>query len=123
MKRNERDARLFSRAVPHTSAPMRRFSFMQTTGTGREAEEPKKGIHAPLTLSPELGNLLGVQKASRAEVTKELWKYIKENELQSKEDGRIILCDYEMEQIFGVKDMSMFQMMKLVSPHLTKASH
>lgn len=51
----------------------------------------------------------------RSEVTKRIWAYIKENNLQNPEDKRVILCDEKMERVFRVKKVNMFQLTKLLA--------
>ena len=47
-------------------------------------ERPGGGLTAPKKLSPELANIVGKKEASRAELMKLLWAYIKEKNLQVK---------------------------------------
>ena len=46
--------------------------------------------------------------------------YIKEHGLQDKDNKKIILCDDGMRKVFHVDQMDMFEMSKLLSPHLSK---
>ena len=43
---------------------------------------PGGGLTAPKKLSPELADIVGKKEASRAELMKLLWAYIKEKNLQ-----------------------------------------
>ena len=43
---------------------------------------PGGGLTAPKKLSPELADIVGKKEASRAELMKLLWAYIKKNNLQ-----------------------------------------
>jgi upstream activation factor subunit UAF30 len=38
--------------------------------------------------------------------------------LQNPKDRREILCDASLKKLFGVKKVNMFQMQKLLSPHI-----
>lgn len=58
---------------------------------------------------------------TRIEVVKKLWRYIVDNKLQDKANRRNINCDENLEQIFGKKMVSMFEMSKLVSKHMTSS--
>jgi chromatin remodeling complex protein RSC6 len=56
----------------------------------------------------------------RTEVTKKLWAYIKRNGLQDKNNKRMINADDKLRAVFGGKSqVSMFDMTKLVSKHLS----
>lgn len=54
-------------------------------------------------------------KLPRTEVTKRIWVYIKENNLQNPNNKREILCDDKLEKIFKRKKIDMFQMTKVLS--------
>ncbi|EEQ97114.1 conserved hypothetical protein [Perkinsus marinus ATCC 50983] len=51
------------------------------------------GIHQLCALSPELTTIVGVLKASRVDVNKKLWVYIKSHNLQETTDKRNIKPD------------------------------
>jgi chromatin remodeling complex protein RSC6 len=56
----------------------------------------------------------------RGQVMKKLWEYIKEKGLQDEKNKRMINADENLLVIFkGVKQVSMFEMTKLVSAHLS----
>jgi chromatin remodeling complex protein RSC6 len=56
----------------------------------------------------------------RTEVTKKLWAYIKRNGLQDRVNRRMINGDDKLRAVFGGKSqVSMFDMTKLVSKHLS----
>ncbi|UCD65184.1 MAG: SWIB/MDM2 domain-containing protein [Candidatus Zixiibacteriota bacterium] len=73
----------------------------------------------PMTLSADLGAVVGSRPIPRTEVTKKLWAYIKRNKLQDTVNRRMINADAKLRRIFGGKrKVSMFEMTKLVSKHL-----
>lgn len=79
-----------------------------------------EGLSKPMNLSPELQAVVGSGPMPRTEVTKKLWEYIKANNLQNPENKRNILADEKLKKVFGGKDeVTMFEMTKLVSPHLS----
>ena len=83
------------------------------------AETPK-GLAKPMNLSSELEAVVGSGPMPRTEVTKKLWEYIKANDLQDSANRRNINADDKLKPIFGGKDqVSMFEMTKLVSAHLS----
>ncbi len=74
----------------------------------------------PMTISPELAAVVGKGPMPRSEVVKELWAYIKKNGLQDEKNKRNINADENLKKIFdGKSTVSMFEMTKLVSKHLS----
>jgi chromatin remodeling complex protein RSC6 len=77
-------------------------------------------LSKPLTLSPELEAVVGAGPMPRTEVVKQLWVYIKKHNLQNPSNKRNILADDKLKSIFGGKsEVTMFEMTKLVSAHLS----
>jgi chromatin remodeling complex protein RSC6 len=73
----------------------------------------------PMTPSAALGAVIGSSPLPRTEVTKKIWDYIKKNNLQDKDNRRMINADDKLKAVFGgKKQVSMFEMTKLVSGHL-----
>lgn len=74
----------------------------------------------PMQLSAELEAVVGKGPMPRGEVVKQLWVYIKKHDLQNPENKRNILADEKLKTLFGGKDeVTMFEMTKLVSPHMS----
>ncbi|HPI67361.1 MAG TPA: SWIB/MDM2 domain-containing protein [bacterium] len=74
----------------------------------------------PLKLSSELEAVVGKGPMPRSEVVKKLWDYIKKNGLQDAKNKRNINADEKLKAVFGGKGtVSMFEMTKLVSAHLS----
>ena len=74
----------------------------------------------PMNLSPELEAVTGPGPMARGQVVKKLWEYIKANNLQNPANKRNILADAKLKVIFGGKgEVTMFEMTKLVSAHLS----
>jgi chromatin remodeling complex protein RSC6 len=56
----------------------------------------------------------------RTEFTKKLWAYIKKNGLQDQANRRNINADEKLKRVFnGRNTVSMFEMTKLVSGHMS----
>jgi len=56
----------------------------------------------------------------RTEVVKKLWAYIRKNNLQDAKERRMINADDKLKPVFGgKKQVSMFEMTKLVNKHLS----
>ena len=76
-------------------------------------------LSKPLNLSAELEAVVGKGPLPRTEVVKQLWVYIKKNNLQNPANKRNILADEKLKAIFGGKaEVTMFEMTKLVSAHM-----
>ncbi len=74
----------------------------------------------PLQLSPELEAVVGSGPMPRSEVVKKLWVYIKKHGLQDATNKRNINADEKLKVVFGGKGtVTMFEMTKLVSKHLS----
>lgn len=74
----------------------------------------------PMNISPELAVVVGKGPMPRSEVVKALWVYIKKNNLQDATNKRNINADAALKAVFGGKaTVSMFEMTKLVSKHLS----
>jgi len=66
-----------------------------------------------------LGAVVGSSPMPRTEVTKKIWGYIKRNGLQDAKNRRMINADDKLNTVFGgKKQVSMFEMTKLVNKHL-----
>jgi len=74
----------------------------------------------PMNLSAELEEVVGKGPLPRGQVVKKLWEYIKANNLQNPQNKRNILADAKLKVLFGGKgEVTMFEMTKLVSAHLS----
>jgi chromatin remodeling complex protein RSC6 len=74
----------------------------------------------PMTISDDLAAVIGKGPMPRSEVVKKLWVYIKKNDLQDPKNKRNILADNDLKKVFGGKGtVTMFEMTKLVSKHLS----
>ena len=81
---------------------------------------PSAAFMRPVQPSPQLSAVVGSTPIPRTEVTKKLWAYIKRNGLQDSKNRRAINADDKLRPIFGGKSqVSMFDMTKMVSKHLS----
>ena len=82
--------------------------------------KPNPAFMRPLQPSAALGAIVGTKGLPRTQVVKKLWSYIKRLNLQDTQNKRMINADEKLKAIFGgKKQVSMFEMTKLVSKHLT----
>ncbi|MEO8865335.1 MAG: SWIB/MDM2 domain-containing protein [Opitutaceae bacterium] len=74
----------------------------------------------PVTPDAKLAAVVGSTPLPRTELTKKLWVYIKKNGLQDKKIRTQINADDALKAVFGGKSkVSMFEMTKLVSGHVS----
>lgn len=80
---------------------------------------PNAAFMKPLTPSAALAEIVGAKALPRTDVTKKVWEYIKKHKLQNAENKRNIDADDKLKVVFGgKKQVSMFEMTKLISSHL-----
>jgi chromatin remodeling complex protein RSC6 len=90
-----------------------------TTKKVAAKRKPSAAFMKPMTPSASLAAVVGSKALPRTEVTKKLWAYIKKNNLQDPKNRRMINADANLSGVFGSKkQVSMFEMTKLVSKHL-----
>jgi len=81
--------------------------------------KPNAAFMKPMSPSASLSAVVGSSPMPRTEVTSKLWAYIKKNGLQDKTNRRMINADEKLRDVFGGKrQVSMFEMTKLVNKHL-----
>ena len=86
----------------------------------KKKRTPNAAFMKPMNISDELAQVVGSKPIPRTEVTKKLWVYIKNNKLQDSVNKRNINADAALKAVFGgKKTVSMFEMTKLVSKHLS----
>lgn len=84
------------------------------------AKKTNSAFMKPMTLSSELEEVVGKGPKPRSEVVKALWAYIKKHGLQDQKNKRNINADDKLKKVFGGKGtVTMFEMTKLVSKHLS----
>jgi len=86
----------------------------------KAARKPNAAFMKPVTPDDKLAAVVGSNPLPRTELTKKLWAYIKKNGLQDKKVRTQINADDKLKPIFnGKKSVSMFEMTKLVSGHVS----
>ena len=85
----------------------------------KSKRKPNVQFMVPLTPSAALAEIVGAKPLPRTEVTKKLWDYIKKNKLQDPKNKRNINADAKLKPIFKKDQVTMFEMTKLVSKHLS----
>lgn len=77
------------------------------------------GLARPVTPSADLAAIVGSTPLPRSEVVSKMWTYIKANNLQNPQNKREIMADDKLRPIFGQDKVTMFEMNKHLSKHLS----
>jgi chromatin remodeling complex protein RSC6 len=81
--------------------------------------KPNAAFMKPMQPDSVLAAVIGSNAMPRTEITKKLWAYIKKKGLQDAKNRRMINADDNLKAVFGgKKQVSMFEMTKLVSKHI-----
>lgn len=81
--------------------------------------KPNAAFMAALTPSATLAAVIGNKAIPRTEIIKKIWDYIKKNKLQDSKNKRMINADEKLLALFaGKKQISMFDLAKIVSKHV-----
>ena len=87
-----------------------------STRGGAKADGPPKlnGFTKPVKLAPDLAAWMGTDSASRPEITKKVWAYIKERDLQDPANKQYALSDATLKQLTGEDRFLVFGFGKLI---------
>ncbi|MBX5483050.1 MAG: SWIB/MDM2 domain-containing protein [Myxococcaceae bacterium] len=98
----------------------KKTSAKKTAGKKSGGRKPNASFMKEMTPSPQLAEIVGSKPLPRTEVVKKLWAYIKKNGLQDAKEKRNINADEKLKPVFGgKKQVTMFEMTKLVNKHLS----
>ena len=93
---------------------------MTNSTMAKSSRKPNAAFMKSVTPDAALAPLEGSKPLPRTELTKKLWAYIKKNGLQDSKNKRNINADAALKVVFGGKStVSMFDMTKLVSKHVS----
>lgn len=76
------------------------------------------GLNKVCGVSPELQAIVGQPALPRTEIVKQLWAYIRRNNLQDPSNKRKIICNDELRLVFETDSTDMFKMNKLLAKHI-----
>ncbi len=94
---------------------------MAKKSTKTTKRKPNAALMKPVQPDAALAVIVGSKPLARGPLTKKLWEYIKKNGLQDAKKRTMINADDALKVIFGgKKQVSMFEMTKLVSGHILK---
>ena len=110
------------KAAPKKAAPKKAAAAKRPAAkkTASKKRAPNPAFMKPMQPSDKLGMVVGNNPMPRSEITKKVWAYIKKNGLQDAKNRRMINADDKLGPVFGPgkKQVSMFEMTKLVNKHL-----
>ena len=89
----------------------------------KDVPAPKKvnaALSKPLKPSEQLAAVVGKSDLPRTEVVSKVWEYIRKHNLQNPENKREILADDKLKAVFGRDKVTMFEMNKFLSAHLSQ---
>lgn len=112
------------KAAPKKAAPKKAAPKAKKAATAKPKAKAKRTPNAAfmkaMTPSAALAAVVGSKPLPRTEVTKRVWEYIKKNKLQDAKEKRNINADEALKVVFGgKKQVSMFEMTKLINKHLS----
>ena len=85
----------------------------------KTARKPNAAFMKPVQPDAVLAEVVGDKAVPRTELTKKIWAYIRKKGLQDSKNKRMINADDALKAVFGgKKQVSMFEMTKLVAKHL-----
>ena len=85
----------------------------------KSKRKPNAAFMRPVQPDSALSAVVGSSPLPRTELTKKLWQYIKRKGLQDARERRMINADDNLRAVFGGKrQVSMFEMTKLVNKHV-----
>ena len=93
---------------------------------GKKGPRAPSGFVKPAPISDELATFLGKEKGSemaRTDVTREINKYIRANNLQDKDNGRKINPDNKLRGLLKITDdvnLTYFNLQRYMGPHFPK---
>ncbi|XP_027332302.1 uncharacterized protein LOC113847406 [Abrus precatorius] len=116
---------------PHPPPPSKAHTFTQNADTVTPLQVPKEsvqtggkrrggagGLNKVCGVSPELQAIVGEPALPRTEIVRQLWAYIRKNNLQDPGNKRKIICDDALRLVFETDCTDMFKMNKLLAKHI-----
>jgi chromatin remodeling complex protein RSC6 len=119
-RREKGAAKKPAKKAPAKKAPAKKAPAKKPAAKKSAAKrKPNAAFMKPMTPSSVLAAVVGSMPMPRTDVAKRIWDYIKKNKLQDNINRRLINADEKLRAVFGgKKQVSMFEMTKLVSNHL-----
>ena len=117
MKKAKKSAK--KKKAPAKKKAAKKKAPVKKAAKKKTARKPNPAFMRPMQPDEYLGAVVGMRAIPRTEITKKLWDYIKKNKLQDPVNKRMINADEPLKQVFGGKrQVSMFEMTKLIAKHM-----
>ena len=92
---------------------------MAETTAPKKKRPPNPAFLKPVQPDEKLAAIIGHEPLARTDVTRKLWDYIRNHNLQDPEDRTFIRADDKLKEVFDGKErVKMFEMTKLVFGHV-----
>jgi upstream activation factor subunit UAF30 len=118
-KKAAKPAKKAAKKVAKKAAP-KKAAKKAKKAAPKAKRKPNAAFMKAMNIGAALQPIVGSKPLPRTEVVKKLWDYIKKNKLQDPKERRNINADENLKKVFnGKKTVSMFEMTKLVSKHLS----
>ncbi|CAH8357483.1 unnamed protein product [Eruca vesicaria subsp. sativa] len=107
---------LFSQGAK--ASPSVNQSPKESAPAGTKRKGGPGGLNKVCRVSPELQVVVGEPALPRTEIVRQLWAYIRKNNLQDPSNKRKIICDDALRVVFETDCTDMFKMNKLLAKHI-----
>ncbi|KAK4439738.1 Upstream activation factor subunit UAF30 [Sesamum alatum] len=104
--------------VKNPSVTTASVSAKESVPTAKKRRGGPGGLNKLCGVSPELQTIVGQPTLPRTEIVKQLWAYIRKNNLQDPNNKRKIICNDELRLVFETDCTDMFKMNKLLAKHI-----
>ena len=102
-----------------TKKKAKKAAKSKSKAKAKTKRKPNAAFMRAVMPDAKLAMVVGSKGLPRTELTKKLWSYIKKHGLQDKKNRRMINADAALLAVFnGKKQVSMFEMTKLVNRHV-----
>ncbi|GAB1604025.1 hypothetical protein Ahia01_000683800 [Argonauta hians] len=115
LQEEENNFRSRPRSVKKTPAPPKKDK------NKKDGKARVSIYNKPCILSGELAVVMGTDRMARKDVVKSMWKIVKERELEDPRNKQFMLCDEQLQRVFGRKRVRTFGMMKHLKNHIKDA--
>jgi chromatin remodeling complex protein RSC6 len=79
----------------------------------------KSGLSQTMyTVSPELEEIIGAKKATRPQIVKKIWVYIKAHKCQDTKNRRMINPDKKLSEVIGSRPIDMLKLAGQLNKHI-----
>ena len=106
-----------AKAAPKKAAP-KKAAAKKAPAKKAAKRKANPALLKPVQPDAVLGAVVGSKPASRGQITKKLWDYIKKNGLQDAKNKRAINADAKLQKVFGKPQVTMFELAGLIGKHL-----